>query len=98
MESPVTEIAIYRIKQESLPDFPALSKQVQDYLSSVPGFIERKVLTDPNDPALFSDILLWTDAAVAKEVQNSAMGVESLQGFFSATESVVHFNFYTDYK
>ncbi|NCN10702.1 MAG: hypothetical protein GW938_12750 [Leptospira sp.] len=87
----ITEVAIYKIKSDQIPNTQKFIRIVDEFLAKRKGFLSINRMQDIDDPSVYIDIVNWQSKEDAESAAKAAESETSMLPFFEATEKVIYF-------
>ena len=94
MNSTVTEVAVYKVKQELLQSFLEQQKTVHTVISGFKGFRSLRSLRSLESPDTFVDYCEWDSQDDAAAANALAMTLPELNIFFELGDGMISFGHY----
>ena len=87
----MTEIAVVRVKADSLDQLGAAVDQVRPWISSQPGFVGWRQLRSVETPEIVTDIVEWATLADAKAASEAMQSASETAAYAAIMEEVIMF-------
>ena len=98
MKNKITEVVIYKIKQDKVTEYANIAEDANTFLSKQKGFHSREILKEDKESNTFMDIVIWDTAEDAQNAMQASQQEPSLMPFFKATEKILSSSHYQHYK
>lgn len=82
----VTEIAIYKVDQNRIPEFLKTAEKMHAELETVPGFISIETRPSVDGAGVFMDICVWETKAAALQAMEKFPTFQNAPAFLSFFE------------
>ena len=86
------EIALFKVKKESLNQFKELNEKMSHILSSYGGYISSKTYRGTDRDSVFIDIVWWESLEKAKEAETKFRTDEALKDYRDALGRVMYYD------
>lgn len=96
--APVVELVVYRIKPEGLSQKALIVRRINETVSTLPGFLSRRVYQSEKDPQLLMDFVEWSTASEAHEAAARVTQLEVFGVFSALIEEVRVFEHFTNFE